>query len=161
VARVQLAKMDAGILDKTRALKKRLLACLDAPVNYRLQHVDDPEGDCGISMALIALDKQRAERMCALMAEHGLELEPAYKEDTPDRHIYAYWDAILNKVSASPTGYPWKDPNYKGNAQYSKDMCAQTLDILSRTLRFGINLSMTERNMEEVAAVINWADRNV
>ncbi|MCL2810578.1 MAG: aminotransferase class V-fold PLP-dependent enzyme [Clostridia bacterium] len=160
IARVQLAKLDT-ILGKTRALKKRLLACLDQPVNYRLQHVDDPEGDCGISICLIAADKERAAVMSNLMDEQGLEIGSAFNEGFPDRHIYSYWDAILNKESATPAGYPWKDANYKGNVQYAKDMCPKTLDILSRSLRFSMNVNMTEQNMEEVASVINYADKSV
>ena len=50
------------------------------------------------------------------------------------------------------------DPAYKGNVTYSKDMCPQTLDILSRSLRFTINIKMTEQNMLEVADAINKVD---
>jgi dTDP-4-amino-4,6-dideoxygalactose transaminase len=160
IARVQLAKMDA-ILTKTRSLKKKLISCLDAPNNYKLQHVDDPEGDCGISLSLIAKDRARADGMSALMEEQGLSIGSVYNEGFPDRHIYTNWDAIMNKESPSPAGYPWKDPAYNGNVQYSKDMCKNSLDILSRSLRFMINLNMTEQNMEEVAAVINYADTYV
>lgn len=161
VARVQLSKLDT-ILGKTRSLKKRLLSCLDKPVNYALQHVDDPEGDCGISLALIAKDAKAAQGLANLMGEQGLHIGSAYNEQGfPDRHIYKYWEAILEKRSASPTGYPWNDPNYKGNVQYSADMCPKSLDILSRCLRFGTNINMTDANMEEVAKVINYADKNL
>lgn len=37
-------------------------------------------------------------------------------------------------------------------------MCPQTLDILSRSLRFTINIKMTEQNMLEVADAINKVD---
>ena len=161
VARVQLSKLD-GMLEKTRALKKKLLSCLDKPVNYKLQHVDDPEGDCGISMAIVANDSESAKGLSELMGEQGLGIGSAYNEQGfPDRHIYKNWEAILQKRSASPAGYPWNDPNYKGGVQYSPDMCQKSLDILARCLRFGININMTEINMEEVAQVINYADKNL
>ena len=161
VARVQFSKLDM-ILGKTRALKKKLLDCLDRPMNYALQHVDDPEGDCGFSASIIAKTGEAAKNMAALMGEQGLYIGSAYNETGfPDRHIYKYWEAIIEKRSASPAGYPWNDPNYHGNAQYSPDMCPKTLDILSRCLRFTVNINMTETNMEEVAQVINHADRNL
>jgi len=161
VARVQLSKLD-GMLDKTRSLKKKLLSCLDKPVNYKLQHVDDPDGDCGISMAIVANDSESAKGLSELMGEQGLSIGSAYNDQGfPDRHIYKNWEAILQKRSASPAGYPWNDPNYKGNVQYSPDMCQKSLDILSRCLRFGININMTDINMEEVAQVINYADKNL
>ena len=160
IARVQLSKLDT-ILGKTRSLKKKLLSCLDKPVNYALQHVDDPEGDCGISIAFIAKDSKTAANMAKLMNEQGLWIGSAYNDGFPDRHIYKYWEAIIKKHSPTPAGYPWKDPNYHGNVEYSEDMCQKTLDILSRCLRFGMNLNMTDVNMEEVAQVINYVDKNV
>ena len=160
VARVQLTKLDM-ILDKTRSLKKKLLSCLDTPINYILQHVDDPDGDCGISLSLIAKDHESAAGLSRLMGEQGLYMGSVYNDGFPDRHIYKHWDAIIEKRSSTPLGYPWNDPNYHGNAVYTLDMCDTTLDILSRCLRFTININMTDVNMEEVAQVINYADKNL
>jgi len=161
VARVQLSKLDT-ILGKTRALKKKLFSCLDTPVNYILQRVDDPEGDCGFSLSLIAKDAEAAKGLAGLMGGQGLHIGSVYNEaGFPDRHIYKYWEAIIEKHSPTPAGYPWNDPGYHGNVEYSRDMCPGTLDILSRCLRFTININMTEVNMEEVAQVINYADKNL
>jgi len=160
IARVQLSKLDA-ILGKTRPLKKRLLECLEAPVNYARQHVDDPEGDCGISFTMIACDKAAAEGMSKLMLEQGLNIGSLYNEGFPDRHIYSYWDAILQKRSPTPAGYPWNDPSYKGSVEYSKDMCPVTLDILARSMRFSLNINLAPEHVEKVAKVINYADKNL
>ena len=160
IARVQLRKLD-GILEKTRSLKKCLLSNLDTPVNYTLQHVDDPEGDCGISICFIAKSREIAKKMSDILSEEGLNIGTAFNEGFPDRHIYTYWDAILEKRSPSPAGYPWKDPSYKGNVSYAKDMCPNTLDILGRSMRLAINPAMKDINMEEIAAAINFADKNV
>ena len=160
VARVQLSKLDT-ILNKTRSLKKKLLSCLERPVNYNLQHVDDPDGDCGISLSLIAKDDKSAEGLSKLMHEQGFYIGSVYNEGFPDRHIYKHWEAIIEKRSASPAGYPWKDPSYQGSTEYSGDMCRKSLDILSRCLRFTININMSEVNMEEAAQVINYADKNL
>ena len=160
IARVQFSKLDA-ILGKTRALKKRLLECLETPVNYALQHVDDPEGDCGISLTLIARDKERAAGMVKLMGEQGLNIGSLYNDGFPDRHVYSYWEAILNKHSPTPAGYPWNDPNYHGSVEYSPDMCQNTLDILARSMRFTMNLNLEPGHVEKVAKVINYADKNL
>jgi dTDP-4-amino-4,6-dideoxygalactose transaminase len=160
IARVQLTKLD-DILNKTRALKKVFLSHLAKPINYQLQYVDDPEGDCGISAALIARDKETAQRMAALLNEIGMDIGSAYNDGFPDRHIYAYWDSILNKQGTTKLGYPWTDPNYKGNVEYSKDMCPNTLDILTRSLRISIHLNLIEQNMIEFAEAINYVDANL
>ena len=67
----------------------------------------------------------------------------------------------MEKRSASPAGYPWNDPNYHGNVVYTPEMCEKSLDILSRCLRFTFNINMADVNMEEVAQVINYADKNL
>ena len=72
--------------------------------------------------------------------------------------MYSNWDSILQKNSPTKAGYPWKDPAYKGNVEYTKDMCPNTLDILARSLRFTLNINMTETNMLEVAEAINRVD---
>ncbi|MCL2774914.1 MAG: aminotransferase class V-fold PLP-dependent enzyme [Oscillospiraceae bacterium] len=161
VARVQLSKLDM-ILGKTRSLKKKLLSCLNKPANYILQRVDDPDGECGFSFSIIAKDNEAAKRMAKLMGEQGLYIGSVYNEaGFPDRHIYKNWEAIIEKHSPTAAGYPWNDPSYRGNVQYSPDMCQKSLDILSRCLRFTININMSDVNMEEVAQVINYADRSL
>jgi len=135
VLRVQLKRIEP-VLQKTRANRSVLVSHLNAGQNYQLQHVDDPEGDASISFGLIS---------------------GAF----PDRHLYMHWDAILNKTGATDRGYPWKDPAYLGNVEYSVDMCPNILDILPRTLKFGINAEMTEQNMIEIADAINKVDARI
>ena len=158
VARVQVQKLDA-ILDHTRHLKQTLLTHLAEPVHYSRQHVDDPAGDCGISFAMIAEDESAARRLSEGLAREGLQIGTAYNDGFPDRHIYTYWDSILNKRGSNHLNYPWGDPSYKGQVTYSKDMCPRTLDILSRCLRLGIQLNMTTQRMQEIAEIINRVDR--
>jgi len=160
IARVQLTKLE-GIVAKTRSLKKRLIAGLDTPVNYQLQVVDDPEGDAGISFAIIGKTHDITRRMTERLAEEGLRVGSIYNEGFPDRHIYAYWDSVMKQGSWSRAGYPWKDPAYKGKIEYSPDMCPKTLDILSRCMRIGLNTRFTDENVDEIAAAINAADKTV
>ena len=154
---VQLGKIE-DILGHQRALKKAFLDGLDEAKGYRLQHVDDPSGDTGVSASIIVQDKE-----LALAYEHALTAEGAvvgtiYNDGFPDRHIYSYWDSILEKSSPHPSGYPWKDPSYKGNVEYSIDMCPQTLSILGRAVRFDFNMNMTEDHARQMAAALNKVD---
>ena len=160
IARVQLTKLE-GIVEITRGLKKRLIADLDSPKNYQLQVVDDPEGDAGISFAIIGKTPEITKQMTAALNDEGLRVGSIYNEGFPDRHIYSYWDSIINKLSWSSAGYPWNDPAYKGKIEYSRDMCPRTLDILSRCMRIGLNTRFTDVNVDEIAAAINAADKAV
>ncbi|MDD2441960.1 MAG: aminotransferase class V-fold PLP-dependent enzyme [Eubacteriales bacterium] len=160
VARVQLRKMD-GILSHTRALKKLLLESLAEPIHYCRQQVDDPQGECGISFAMIAESDAAAKAMSDRLLAEGLQMGTAYNDGFPDRHIYSYWDSILYKRGTTHLNYPWGDPSYKGQVSYSKDMCPQTLDILGRCLRLSIHLGMNEQNIREIAEAINKVDRTL
>lgn len=157
VAYAQLHKLE-GSLAVTRGLKKTLLGNLNAPKHYRLQQVDDPEGDCGISFAMIADSKEECRALTEALADEGLTVGSAYSSAFPDRHIFTYWEGIVKRQGATSRNYPWYDPAYKGSVDYSVDACPKTLDILSRSLRLPINQLMTDRNMLEIADAINKAD---
>lgn len=158
IARVQLSKLE-DILAHTRRLKKAFIAELaETPKGYIRQHVDDPSGECGISAAIIVRDVELAKKYADALKAEGLNAGTAYNEGFPDRHIYTYWDSILFKHSPDASGYPWKDPRYKGDVEYSRDMCPQTLSILGRALRFGFNVNMQEEHARLMAAAINKVD---
>ncbi|MBI2299482.1 MAG: DegT/DnrJ/EryC1/StrS family aminotransferase, partial [Armatimonadetes bacterium] len=161
MVRVQLSKMD-GALARTRACKAALRAALDPnPRLYKLQHQDDPAGDCGISYALVCRDQATADRFAQALGAEGLGAGAAHREGFPDRHIYKYWDSILNKRAYHPNASPWTHPAYRGNVQYSPDMCARSLGILNRTLRLGINVFMTPEHGRQMAEAINKVDELV
>ena len=163
VLNVQLGKMD-GMLAHTRALKKRLLSKLDVPINYKMQHVDDPEGDCGFCVNFIMNDVKKVDDILALARREGLPLNKLYEAklfEGGDLHIYSNWTPILQKQGATSAGYPWRDPAYKGSAQYSADMCPKSLDILGRTVRIMLNIKMQDINVDEFAAAMNKIDKEL
>ena len=160
---VQLSKMDE-MLSHTRTLKKRFFSQLDPSINYKNQHVDDPEGDCGFCVNLIMNDVSKVEKILKLAEQEGLPLNPLYEVDLfegGDLHVYSNWTPILEKSSPTPAGYPWKDPAYKGNVEYSTDMCPNTSSILGRTVRLLFNIKMTNENIDEFAAALNKIDKEL
>ncbi len=157
LARVQLSKLES-ILDQTRRLKRTFLDALGTPRAYELQHVDDADGDCGISAAIILRDGALATRYADALQAEGLGAGTAHNAGFPDRHIYRYWDSILDKTSANRAGYPWADPAYKGSVEYSREMCPRTLNILNRAVRFGFNMNMNIEHAKLMAAAVNKVD---
>lgn len=158
IARAQLAKLE-GILRHTRSLKRTFLCALEEPRGYTRQHVDDPEGDCGISAAILVRDAALARRYAQALTAEGLPCGTAHNEGFPDRHIYRFWDSILDRNWPHPRGGPWKHPAYQGDPGYAREMCPRTLDLLSRALRFGFNMRMTPAHAEQMARAINKVDR--
>jgi dTDP-4-amino-4,6-dideoxygalactose transaminase len=163
VLNVQLGKLD-GMLSHTRALKKRFLSQLEPSGNYKAQYIDDTEGDCGFCVNLIMNDEAKVEPILQLAKREGLPLEMLYAVglfEGGDLHIYSNWTPILEKISSTPAGYPWKDPAYKGNVEYSVDMCPKTTDILNRTVRILFNIKMTDANIDEFATALNKIDKEL
>ncbi len=158
IARVQLSKLDA-ILTHTRELKSAFLANLESPTTYDLQAVDDPDGDCGISAAIIVKEGVSPSLFAEASTAEGLPCGTAHNEGFPDRHIYRYWDSILEKSSHHAAAAPWSHPAYRGAVEYSPDMCPATLDILGRALRFGFNMRMTTEHAKQMAHAVNKVDR--
>ena len=157
IGRVQLSKLD-DILERQKSLKRAFLEGLEEARGYRIQYVDDPEGDTGVSASVIVHDNELAVGYAHALNAEGVQAATVYNDGFPDRHIYTYWDSILEKRSHHPSGYPWNDPNYKGNVEYSKDMCPQTLDILGRSLRFDFNMNMTVEHARLMADALNKVD---
>ena len=163
VLNVQLGKLD-DMLSITRALKKRFMSQLEQSKNFKLQYIDDPEGDCGFCVNLIMNDADKVEPILQLAGKEGLPLTRLYEVNLfegGDLHVYSNWTPILEKRGSSPAGYPWKDPAYKGNVEYSTDMCPNTTDILGRTVRLLFNIKMTEVNIDEFAAALNKIDKEL
>jgi hypothetical protein len=142
-------------------MKQLLLDNLASPLHYQCQQVDDPAGDCGISFAMIAESDAAARRMSDRLLDEGLVIGTAYNDGFPDRHIYTYWDSILNKRGTNHLNYPWGDPSYMGQVTYSQEMCPRTLDILGRCLRLSIHVNMNEQNILEIADAINKVDQTL
>lgn len=157
LANVQLERLPA-IMAHHRAMKAEFLSALDEPRGYVLQHVDDPSGDCGISAAIIVRDAAAAEAYSGALTAEGLPCGTAHNDGFPDRHIYRYWDSILNKVAHTPEASPWTHSAYKGSVSYSKDMCPVTMDLLNRSLRFRFTVSMTREHARSMARAINKVD---
>ncbi|MBM3494439.1 MAG: aminotransferase class I/II-fold pyridoxal phosphate-dependent enzyme [Armatimonadetes bacterium] len=157
IARAQLRKLDR-ILAHTRELKHAFLQALGEPRCYSRQVVDDPNGDCGISAAIIVRDRGVAQRFAEALTAEGLPCGAAHSDGFPDRHIFRYWDSILERNAHHPQAGPWAHPAYRGTVQYSQDMCPRTLDILSRALRFGFNMHMTTEHSRLMANAINKVD---
>ena len=157
MARVQLRKIE-DVLAHQRSLKRAFLDQLDEPRAYGMQYVEDPAGETGVSASVIVHDEELARGYAHALQAEGVDVGTIFNSGIPDRHIYSYWDSILSKRSRHPTGYPWNDPSYKGNVEYSKDMCPQTLSILGRTLLFNFNMNMSEEHARAMARALNKVD---
>jgi 8-amino-3,8-dideoxy-alpha-D-manno-octulosonate transaminase len=156
LALAQFGKMPA-ILARLRATKARIVAQLRHVPGISLQDVPDEDGDCGVALIFFCESAERAKAFSAALKAEGIPNGTMYDNAIADRHIYRNWDYVLAKRGATPAGCPWTCGAYKGNVEYSPDMCAQSLDLLGRA----VSLTLTQRLTDEQADLIATGIRKV
>lgn len=154
VALAQLRKLD-DYLKAHRKAKWRLTEALQKrgiePVRFAPIH--DPEGDAAQRLVLLAPDADFAKRLIQRLKERKVGAGGVYDKTVRDWHIYAYWEFILERKTATPFGYPYSV--YKGKLpDYSPDMCPRTLDILSRAVLLGVPAGAKADEIEALADTI-------
>src|SRR5262245_49812718 len=158
LALAQFGKM-ASILERTRATKARIVAQIRDLPGLRLQDVPDPAGDCGIALILFCPSADLAMQFSAALKAEGIPNGTMYDNTIADRHIYRNWDYVLAKRGATPKNCPWSCGAYKGNVEYSPDMCPRSLDYLGRAVSIGISQRMEAEHADKIAAGIRKVAR--
>jgi 8-amino-3,8-dideoxy-alpha-D-manno-octulosonate transaminase len=150
---VQFSRME-GILSQTRRVKRRIVEQIAKLPIIRPAPVNDEEGDCGTNLVLTTDSPEMAKRFSEALAAEGIANGTKHNAGFPDRHIYCYWDYVMDKHSHDPSGWPWTDPRYKGHVEYSRDMCPRTMGILSRAIQIGITQHFSDSDADDAARAI-------
>lgn len=152
---VQFGRVE-GILARTRAAKRAIAEGIaDAP-GVRVSQAPCPDGDCGICLIFFHDD---AKRFADALKAEGVPAGSIYNKGIPDRHIYCYWEYVMNKTSADAHGWPWTSPRHDPNRVYSPDMCPQTLDVLGRAVMLGITQRFEDRHVAQAIAAVQKVAR--
>ncbi len=148
IACPQLERLPKLLAD-LRATKKKIIARLGDIAPFTVGPSHDREGDAGTNLTIQAPTAPAAK---AFSEKSGFG--SVFSNSATNWHYYYHWDYILEKRSASGSGFPWKVGNWESPVQYSKDMCPKTLDVLSRSFNFGINPDADDKAITELAEKI-------
>lgn len=144
---VQFGRVE-GILARTRELRQRIHAAIADCPGIQPHRSPDPEGDCGITVALLLENTDRAKWFAKALRAEGLPAGSMYDQGIPDRHIYCYWEYVMEKRSSDAHGRPWTSPLHDADRTYRPDMCPRTLDILGRTVTIPLSQTFEDRHAE-------------
>ncbi len=139
ILRVQLERLP-GILEDLRAVKKKFV---DRFRKYMIPS-NDIAGDCGTTVGFSFATEEQARSFATSPGVGGwLPIDSG-------KHVYKNWDPILQRRGAHHEAMnPYNFPENQGlRMNYSEDMCARTLDILSRTVYISLNPDWTEEELE-------------
>lgn len=145
-ALVQLGRLDS-FLNGMRPIKKRVYQAITGALSPAPQN--DADGDCGTTLHIQFDDAETAARFEAALQERDVD---AGRPINTGRHVYANWEFVLNRANVSPKWDVWSPPHYTGKATYSKDMCPNTLDILSRTVAIPTDPFWTDEQVSDLIA---------
>jgi 8-amino-3,8-dideoxy-alpha-D-manno-octulosonate transaminase len=135
MARVQLGRLD-GLLERMRANHARLSAQVGGLPGLELRRGNDENGDAGIALIAFAENAARAaDAVDALNAEGVLAMQ-IYSPAVPDLHVYPFWAPVLAALETAGADAP---------------DCAQTLELLARSIHVDVSPLCDEQDLDEIA----------
>jgi len=149
VAFEQLKKRDR-ILERTRAIKRRLWDSFASIPGVQMEAVNDRDGDCGISLAFFTESEEKSQSLSETLRAEGVSCGTYLRRQIPDRHIFFHWNYIMEKRSPHLNGFPWSALEKDRSIEYSKTMCPQTLSLLNRAIVMSITQVMTDAYVDDL-----------
>jgi dTDP-4-amino-4,6-dideoxygalactose transaminase len=150
----QFGKLDM-LLSLMRRNQKIIIDSIKDTKGIKVRPRYDDEGDTGICLMFYLDDKKKVGPFVDALKAEGVNVAGVFNSGIPDWHIYAHWKHVIEKKSASVPQWPWSCSLYKGNVEYSQDMCPNTLEYLSRVVHLDIPAQMSEEDCEMIASAIN------
>jgi len=152
---IQLQKMEAQF-KRYNTNMRRIVDALEEFPKAKLRRSNDPEGDLGYNIVLIAESREAATTLADALAAEGVPAGSRGTRASRDWHIYSYWEQILEQKTATDEGCPFTCPYYEGPLpDYSEDMCARSVELFDRATRISVNPRWTENDCRKVASAIN------
>ena len=140
-----------------RAAFTRIVGSLELPEGVTLQRVSDPAGDACSNLILFLPSVAQTKQALAAMQTAGVPAGGIYDRKVKDWHIYTYWEHILAKKSVARDGLPWTGVPAAELPHYSKTMCPQCTDYLSRAIMIDIHWEYSKAECAAIAGAINQA----
>ncbi|MDH7481248.1 MAG: DegT/DnrJ/EryC1/StrS family aminotransferase [Armatimonadota bacterium] len=154
LALVQLSKLE-DLLARMRENKRRIKSQIEPKKGLEFRKIYDEEGEAGLSLVMFMPNPEIAKQVAAALQKEGIGAGTIYNQGIPDRHIYTSWVEILSKTPDVQKGCPFTCAFYKGNVEYSPDMCPQTLDYLGRAIHLNVSPLLSPEDCDAIAFGIN------
>ena len=149
----QLRKLDT-IIAEQRKNKAAVRDALSAVPGIRFRHIPDPQGDTGTFIAFHLPSASKTRAFQKAMLAQGVELVYYYENFW---HYLPNWEHFLSQSTVNSKKYPFKDPSYKGKAEYGRELYPKAEDLMSRTLCMAIPVKMPAGRVEQIAGAAQKA----
>jgi dTDP-4-amino-4,6-dideoxygalactose transaminase len=149
----QTTRLDS-IIERLQHIKSSIVDGVSAS-GLTFQRIPDPAGDISTSLVWFCEDADAAREFSSGMTAHGIPTGTIGGSGFPDRHVFRHWDFVMSKRGFSELDNPWLSEHYTGDVQYSPEMCAPTVDLLSRAVVLELHPDMTPEDCRDAIAAIN------
>jgi dTDP-4-amino-4,6-dideoxygalactose transaminase len=159
ILRIQLGRLD-DMLGRMRAQKKRFVEKLSGHPRLRSTPYHDLDGDCGTTVCFQFEAEKQARAFAGALSEEGVG---ASLPIDSGRHVYCNWEPVMERRGGHHTFTdPFRMPENRGcRADYAKDMCPQTLDILARTVGTGTHPDWDEEEVDRRIGICERAAEKI
>ena len=150
--RVQLHRMD-DLIERMRQRKEKIKEGISGIKGISFRRLNDPAGDTAIALFFHLPDEAITAKFTKALVAEGVAASSVYDKGIPDWHIASNWEMVLKKWTPTSEGCPYTCPYFKGpKIEYSaKDICPQTLRLLSKAVQIDIPPQMTMDDCEMIA----------
>ena len=153
----QLRRLDYVIAEqkKNKAIIKEALSKVDG---VKFRDIPDPEGDTATFLGFNLPNAGTTKRFQKALSSEDIDTV-LYKENL--WHYVPNWEHFLFQSTANSKKYPFTNPMYKGNANYTIENIPKAEDILGRTLFMQVLVKMPEDKMNSIINGIEKAARQI
>jgi len=145
-----------GLLDGMRKNKARIVGQLEDLKEKGIvpRRQNDPEGDTAICIIFTVPTLELSEMFVKALAAEGVDVMHVYHKDSPDWHVAHHWEHMIQQMTPTPDGYPYRDPARKGEAPDYTNLCPNSADLLSRSVHINVPPQMTDDDCDMIAEAI-------
>ncbi len=149
----QLGKLEY-VISEQKKNKAKIKEALGKIKGVKFREIPDPEGDTATFLAFNFPEAEITKKFQKALGDEGIDTV-LFKENL--WHYVPNWEHFLARSTANPQKYPFTNPMYKGQADYSTGGIPRAEDIFGRTLFMQIFVNMSEEKMKNITDGIQRA----
>ncbi|HSW46536.1 MAG TPA: DegT/DnrJ/EryC1/StrS family aminotransferase, partial [Phycisphaerae bacterium] len=145
-----------SLLERMRSRKARIASGLEELKAKGLvpRRQYDAGGDTAICVMFMVPTIALCEKFVKALAAEGVDVMHPYHQAIPDWHVAHHWLHMIDQVTPTPDGYPYRDPARKGDPVSYKNLCPRSADLLSRAVHINVPPRMTDADCDMIVEAV-------
>jgi len=145
-----------GLIERMRSRKARITAGLKdlIPKGITPRRQNDPEGDTAVCIMFAVPTVQQCGQFVKALVAEGVDASHPYHTDIPDWHVAQHWRHMIEQVTPTGEGYPYRDPARQGAPVDYANLCPRSTDLLSRSVLINVPPQMTDDDCDMIAEAV-------